>query len=115
MKLYAIRDSRAGFFLPVMEAHNDAHAMRTVYDALSHDHPIVHHRDDYHLYCLGEYDNEAGQITPILPEPVISISEMIAVIMPRDPEQVDLEEPLAEAKINGIDDQGYDEESETSS
>ena len=95
MKLYAIRDSKAEVFLPMLEASTDDHAKRLVADAIAGGlHHMATHRDDYYLYALAEYDNNSGHIEAHRPEPVISISEIMETFFQR-PEQSDLEEHLA--------------------
>lgn len=99
MKLYSIRDSAAGFFLPILEAHNDQHAQRIVLDALTADHPMVRHRNDYHLYCVAGWDNTSGEIQPIRPEPVIALGELIEAALPSSvvshaDQQTDIEDAI---------------------
>ncbi|AXL14713.1 nonstructural protein [Microviridae sp.] len=92
MKLYAIRDQKAEFFMPVLEASNDEHAARIIADAISNGarHMAAHH-DDYQVYCLADYDNKTGDIQPMLPSPVISLSEIMEKYF-KKPEQTDIEE-----------------------
>lgn len=96
MKLYAIRDSKAETFLPILEAVSDDHAKRLIADAIAAGSAqmLAQHPDDYHVYALAEYDNNSGEIQPHRPEPVIGIGELLSMYFNRpdpDAEQLDLE------------------------
>lgn len=62
--LYSIFDSVAGFYSPVFQAENDAHASRMFVSSIDLD-----HKHDFALWKLGEYDQDNGTIyekTPTL-------------------------------------------------
>lgn len=77
MKLYAVRDNKADYFLPMFESPTDGTARRTVAEVMLTQQSFVVHRADYHLFCIGEWDNQTGRLTPLaVPEPVISFEEL---------------------------------------
>lgn len=104
MKLYAIRDSKAESFLPILEASNDAHAMRIIADAMTQSHQLVQYADDYHVYCLAEYDNGSGNITPNLPEPVASLIEIREMYFEPQPQLTEQSQKDLEEYLNGSSD-----------
>lgn len=104
MKLYAIRDSKAEAFLPMLEAANDEHAIRTIADAMTQSHQLVHYADDYHVYCLADYDNSTGKIDPILPEPVASLTEIRERYFEPQPQLTEKSQKDLEDYLNGSSD-----------
>ena len=92
MNFYALYDLKAGYFLPVLEAHGDDHAKRTVADAIRQgNEQLAIHRNDYVLYCLGTWDNKAGKIAPYdTPDLVASVEQIVSEYF-KQPEQTDVE------------------------
>ena len=100
IKLYGIRDAKAGFFLPVLEASSDEHAQRIVADAIAGGAKnLASHPNDYTLYRLADYDNETGHIEPHLPDPVKEISEIIEQYFQK-PEPLPIEEHAEKAETD---------------
>lgn len=61
MKLYALKDTKAGTFGPVMLALNDGHMGRTVVESFrGSGHTVEKYPGDFDLYQVGEYDQESG-------------------------------------------------------
>lgn len=99
MKLYAIRDNKADFFLPILEASNDMHAERIVADTIARGQmELAQHPQDYDLFCLGEYDNQSGEIQSDLPQHVTSITALMEKFFKR-PEQQDIEDPVDQNEV----------------
>lgn len=102
-KLYSIRDSKAEHFLPLMEAQNDEIATRMVADAIHRGvEQLALHRNDYYLYCLAEYDNVSGEIIPMLPQPIESLSAIIDKYFKPQTEpaaQMDIEETFETSEL----------------
>lgn len=77
--LYGIYDSKAETYLPLMEASNHHHAIRTVADAIAQGaKQLAQHPDDYTLFMICSYDPVTGFITQDKqPERVASLSAII--------------------------------------
>jgi len=60
MNIYSIHDSKASMFLPLFLAHNDGHATRMFIGSLG---DSFTYRADYTLHCLGDFDEDTGEIT----------------------------------------------------
>lgn len=69
-QVFAVRDAKAAayalpFFLPRMEV-----AIRSFRDAVKDPkHDMSRHPEDYSLWCLGEFDDNTGAMSPV--EPVL--------------------------------------------
>lgn len=69
-QVFAVKDSKAAafalpFFLPRMEV-----ALRSFRDAIKDPkHDMSRHPEDYSLWCLGEFDDNTGEMKPV--EPVL--------------------------------------------
>lgn len=63
MKLYSIKDVKAGF-MTIMLFKNDALAKRAYASGLKMPESMLSHNpEDFELWCLGEYDQDSGIIT----------------------------------------------------
>lgn len=61
MKLYALKDVKAGQFGPVMIAQNDAHMTRSLKEALEGSRETVaRFPADFELFMIAEYDTASG-------------------------------------------------------
>lgn len=65
-KMYAIKDEVAGEFGPVQVLKNDAVACRMFKNVMINEAKNNINPDDFSLYCLGDFDNESGSISPTL-------------------------------------------------
>lgn len=69
-QVFSVKDSKAAafalpFFLPRMEV-----ALRSFRDAVRNpEHDMHKHPEDYALYCLGEFNDETGELLKV--EPVL--------------------------------------------
>lgn len=67
-QVFAVKDDKAAafalpFFMPRMEV-----ALRGFRDACQNtEHDMYRHPEDYSLYCLGEFDDNLGQLLPADP------------------------------------------------
>lgn len=67
-KIYAIKDCLIGFWSPYI-LDNDQVALRDFTAMVNSDDPRIRScRNDLELYCLGEFQEKTGVITPIAPE-----------------------------------------------
>ena len=65
--LYAIKDAKSTF-MPCTVDVNDATAIRNFEHAVRQpDSLLASHPNDFALFKVGEYDNENGMLSPILP------------------------------------------------
>lgn len=61
MKLYSIKDNKMGF-VDVTFGQNNAIAIRMFGDLIKK-HPIYSaHPEDYEIFCLGEVDEDTGEV-----------------------------------------------------
>lgn len=82
MRLYTIRDQVAGFFINPYVAPNDGVAKRMFIAGLSDSFP---HRADFSLHCIGSFDDQTGQLTPLDPHLVLSGLSIDSSLDPRLP------------------------------
>lgn len=62
-QVFSVKDLKAAAFAPPFFLHRKEVALRTFRDALADPtHPMSAHPEDYVLYCLGEFDDETGQL-----------------------------------------------------
>lgn len=68
MKLYSINDRKLESFTPPFIARNDVDARRQVaaFLASSPDVLPAKYPEDFSLFCVGEWDDSKGVITPFL-------------------------------------------------
>lgn len=80
MSLYAVLDTKAGAFNNPNPIISRGAAIRAFTDAIaSGNSDFSKHPEDYVLFCLGEFDNNTGVITPLpAPESVIGAWECLA-------------------------------------
>lgn len=64
LNVYSIFDSKVQAFLPPFYMRTDGEARRATVSASMDPSQNFHvHAADYTLFCLGEFDDESGQIT----------------------------------------------------
>lgn len=64
--LYAMRDRLNGFLSPMVDI-DDQNAMRNFDVGCRNNGVIWFNSGDFSLYRIGEFDDESGEITPIIP------------------------------------------------
>lgn len=68
MKLFAIYDSKAETFNAPWHSATIATALRAFTQAaMDEGHEFHKHGGDYSLFCIGEFDDETGLLTPSVP------------------------------------------------
>lgn len=66
LKIYSIMDDKAQSFNTPFFAVNDLVASRSFSDLCNDARSTVsQHLDDFHLYCLGEFDTDKGLLVPL--------------------------------------------------
>lgn len=61
MKLYSLRDVKAGTYGPVMMAQNDGHMGRTLVESFrGSGHTVEKYPGDFELFQIAEFDASAG-------------------------------------------------------
>lgn len=76
-KMYAVRDVKAGYFLPPFLMLTDGEALRAFEEAsINPQTPIGQHPEDFQLFFLGDYDEITGIIST---EPVSLIAGLQAL------------------------------------
>lgn len=105
MKLYTIRDSvTEKFFARLFMFENDNHAIRIFWGGLSNPQdPMSQNPDDYTLYRVGAYDDDAG--IPIGHDPVRVITGLECVKQYQDKiEKIgNLQEEIKRLNGSGVD------------
>ena len=94
MALYALYDSKAETFLPIIEGKTNEHAIRLIADGMSQGLPIAQHPEDYQLWKICEYDNLSGYVTQdTRPELVCSVLAIVSQYFEKpERHQMDIEE-----------------------
>lgn len=79
MKIYCLRDRKVGFLTPVL-AESDELAMRDVQNALRRGTGtlIDTHPEDFSLYCIGNFNQETGEIVSAVPYCVCEVTNLYA-------------------------------------
>jgi len=80
MKIYAIRDNAAAFFMPPFTAQNDNVATRLFIGSMG---DSFTHRTDFVLYRLGAFDSETGVIDVDEPTIVLRGDNVSETLDPR--------------------------------
>ncbi len=62
-QMYAMFDSAAKCYYTPFAFNQEAEAVRLFRTTLTNDGPIRDHYADYHLFCLGEFDDSNGVLT----------------------------------------------------
>lgn len=63
LKIYALRDAKAGYYLAPSYARQDGEAIRDLAIAKNNPTTKIHmYLEDYDLYYLGEYDDQTGKM-----------------------------------------------------
>lgn len=63
-KMFTIHDSAAGAYLAPFFLHAEGMAIRTFTDCVNDEkHAFSRHPKDYTLMCLGQFDDNTGEIT----------------------------------------------------
>lgn len=72
--VFSIRDNLVGFLRPIVEV-NQSVAIRNFRDGFEQLSDKT--KDDYSLFCIGEFDDQTGEITPCAPKLVCHGSQFI--------------------------------------
>lgn len=106
MKIFAVYDRKAAYYLPTFQARTEVDAIRSFTDAImGGETPLAKYPADYDLILLADMDTETGQITPRWPVNLITngytaydlaLKERGRYAKALDGRQMDLEEMLAE-------------------
>lgn len=68
-KIYSILDTKAGAFAPPFFVANDQVAIRSVLAARNDPNGLMgRFPDDFKLFCLGDFDDEVGVLSPSAPK-----------------------------------------------
>lgn len=82
MRLYSLYDRKAREYgQQIIGGRNDELVMRSLLELRGSDAMPGKYPEDFELYCLGEFDQRAGQITPIIPpEFVIGLQTLFSAV-----------------------------------
>lgn len=82
-QVYAVLDSKAGFFGQPFFAQNDGSAIRDFSDAVKDgsnpNNMWFKHPEDFSLYCIGVYDNQTAELAPCHPKALITASALKSI------------------------------------
>lgn len=83
LNIYAIYDEGAKAYATPFFMHNDGLAIRAFQDNVnSDDSQIAKHADQFHLFRIGEYDDQTGELKRY--EPLKSLGGAIAFKNPKE-------------------------------
>lgn len=81
LRVFSIRDEKAGAYLTPVFFASVAQALRTFGDAVTNkDSGFSKHPEDYALYEIGVYDDNAGEIKGITPKFLSRATEFVETI-----------------------------------
>lgn len=84
LKAYSVYDRKALTYNPPYYAPTDGAAIRIIADAANDaNSSLGRHPHDYVLFCLGEYDDQKGLLTPM--QPLAHIIDVGALITNQPP------------------------------
>lgn len=78
--VFSVRDTCVGSFLLPMFFQNNAGAVRALGDAVNRpdkDNNFHQHPEHYQLYRVGDFDDESGSITPMVPEFIVDCQSLV--------------------------------------
>lgn len=78
MLVFSIEDKVAGAFMQPFFMHTKGQASRSFGDLVSNkDSMVSKHPNDYRLFCIGEYDDETGDLKNSKNEFIINGSDFV--------------------------------------
>lgn len=78
-KMYSVKDSKVGFMIPTCDM-SDQSAIRNFSYAVNANNGMMNYSPkDFDLYCIGEFDDEKGEINSKIPEFIVSGSSIYGV------------------------------------
>ena len=70
--MYSIRDQKVGFMMPTCD-QSDQSAIRNFSFAINGNNGLMNYSPkDFDLYKIAEFDDEKGEIKPLMPENICS-------------------------------------------
>lgn len=80
MNIYAVYDAAVGAYMNPFVAQRDAVAIRAFGDVVNQSgHPFHEHPADYHLFRLGSWDSQTGELVGSAPAPVIPALGLLTI------------------------------------
>ena len=79
IKMYAIFDSKTNEYVTPFFAAGDKHALRILSGTLVGDCQLLLYPSDYSLWCLGDFDTEAGLVSQGSMKLISSIRNLVPV------------------------------------
>lgn len=80
LQMFAVLDSKAGFFGNPWFEQKEASAIRNFSDAVNDssnpNNMWNKHPEDFSLYLLGQFDNNSGEVIPSLPKSLVTASAL---------------------------------------
>lgn len=84
LKVFAVYDSKALAYLQPFFSESVGSAIRAFGDAANESgSPIGKHAGDYQLYEIGEFDNNKGLLTPLVPMKLLGCAADFVVVQPK--------------------------------
>lgn len=92
-QVFTIYDSKASAYLPPFIMHKNEMALRLFTDCCNDkEHQFGKNAQDYTLFNIGEFDDNRGDVTKGLPNPLANGLELIRNELDTDIKQPDLKE-----------------------
>lgn len=91
MKIFTLYDKKAeAYFTPFFSKNENTAIRQLAYTANQEGQELHVHAEDYHLFEIGEYDEQTGKIKPVNPAHICCVLELIKFELTG--KQIDLEE-----------------------
>lgn len=100
LKMFAVLDAKAGFFGQPFFDQSQGGAVRNFADAVNDgsnpNNMWNKHPEDFSLFYLGDFDNSNGQMTPVLPQSIVTapavvelkVKEELPLFKKKPPEEI---------------------------
>lgn len=75
-QLYCLFDKVVESFLMPFEAHNEGEALRMCIASMAEPNKLSAHPEDFHLYRVGEFDHQTGELQHEIPVRVICLRDL---------------------------------------
>lgn len=75
--VYSVRDARTGFLTPTVEV-SDQVARRNFEHAIASGPSLfTSHPEDYSLWCIGSFDTDTGELSPVTPGVLLQATDVL--------------------------------------
>lgn len=83
IKLFAVFDAKAAFFGQPFSDQQEGSAIRSFADAVNDSSNPANmwnkHPEDFSLFQIGEFDNNSGELIPVIPKSLVTASALRSI------------------------------------